>query len=401
MSSDEIQGTPASMVKASYWYPDGETPESITSAENIPSALFTHLFCAYADLAADTYRVYISRKHDYMFSTFTDTVKIGNKQVKTLLSIGGRNANNSAFASMASRQHFREMFIDSWIRIARSYGFHGLDLAWEYPNSDAEMNDFGDLVRDLRDAVDAEHSLTNRPILLLTAAVYYSPVYKKFTYPVKVMKDSLDWVNITAYDFCGPSSTLGLPACLYNPWDKDIKFISYYKYLVIKHNLIISYDPYMCIFWSNSNKIWLTDPCGDSGLKQWIEAGLPERKTVFGFSYHGWSWSWNSEDDKDHGNDPAAITRGQVAVTPNGSVSYSKIKEFIKDYGATTEHDKEVVEDNCFSKETLIRYDDTQSVVTKVRYIKSNDLLGYFAWNVGADDNTLLSTAASQAWDAS
>ncbi|XP_010434365.1 PREDICTED: chitotriosidase-1-like [Camelina sativa] len=361
MSSDENQGTPASVVKASYWYPDGETPESITSAETIPSALFTHLFCAYADLAADTQTVYVSRKHDYMFSTFTDTVKIKNDQVQTLLSVGGRNANY-VFASMASRQNSREMFIDSWIRIARRYGFHGLDLAWEYPNSDAEMNDFGDLVRDLRDAVNAEHSLTNRPILLLTAAVYYSPVYKKFTYPVKVMKDSLDWVNIIAYDFFGPSGTLGLPACLYNPWDKD--------------------------------------PCGDSGLKQWIKAGLPERKAVFGFSYLGWSWSHNAEDDKDHGNDAAAITRGQVALTPNGSISYSKIKEFIKDYGPTTEHDKAVVEDYCFSKETLIRYDDTQSVVTKVRYTKCNDLLGYFAWNVGADDNTLLSTAASQAWDA-
>ncbi|XP_010449304.1 PREDICTED: chitinase-3-like protein 2 [Camelina sativa] len=363
MSSDENQGTPASVVKAAYWYPDGETPEAITSAETIPSALFTHLFCAFADIATDGYRVYIPPKHEYMFSTFTDTVKIKNDQVKTLLSIGGRNGNNSTLASLASKQLLRTMFINSWIWIARSNGFHGLDLSWEYPNSDAEMNDFGDLIREMRDAVDAEYSLTNRPILLLTAAVYYSPVYKKFTYPVEVMKDSLDWVNIIAYDFCGPSiTTPGLPACLYNPWDKD--------------------------------------PCGDSGLKQWIKAGLPEKKAVFGFSYLGLSWSWNAEDDKDHGNDAAAITRGGVALSPNGSISYSKIKEFIKDYGPTTEHDKVVVEDYCFSKEILIRYDDTQSVVTKVGYAKQNGLLGYFAWNVGADDNTLLSTAASQAWDA-
>ncbi|XP_010496857.1 PREDICTED: chitinase-3-like protein 2, partial [Camelina sativa] len=212
--SGQYTEAPTSEVKASYWFPDGENPEQDpkTSAEKIDSALFTHLFCAFADLDAATHKVIISQAHQLIFSTFTEIVKIKNGQVKTVLSVGGRSADNTAFASMASKQESRKLFIDSLISIALSNGFNGIDLAWEYPNSDAEMKDFGALVGELRTAVDAEHTRTTKPTLLLTAAVYYSSVYETFNYPVEVMKKNLDWVNIFAFDFFGSSITIGPPA---------------------------------------------------------------------------------------------------------------------------------------------------------------------------------------------
>ncbi|CAD5328467.1 unnamed protein product [Arabidopsis thaliana] len=319
MTSTVILGSPSAEVKASYWFPDGETQDPITSAETIPSALFTHLFCAFADLDANSHKVFVSQAHEFIFSTFTETVKIRNPQVKTLLSIGGKNANNSAFASMASNHQSRKTFIDSWIFIARSNGFHGLDLAWEYPNSDHEMTNFGNLVGELRAAVEAESRRSSKPTLLLTAAVYYSSVYKTFTYPVQVMRESLDWVNIIAYDFYGPVSSS--------------------KFTVPTAGLHVS---------SNNE-----GPSGNSGLRQWIKDGLPEKKAI---------------------------------------------NKFIRDEEAAKVYDPKVVGHYCFAKKIWIGYEDTQSVEAKVRYAKQNGLLGYFAWNVGADDNTVLSNAGSKAW---
>ncbi|KAG7616633.1 Chitinase II [Arabidopsis thaliana x Arabidopsis arenosa] len=364
MTSTVILGSPSAEVKASYWFPDGETQDPITSAETIPSALFTHLFCAFADLDANSHKVFVSQAHEFIFSTFTETVKIRNPQVKTLLSIGGKNANNSAFASMASNHQSRKTFIDSWIFIARSNGFHGLDLAWEYPNSDHEMTDFGNLVGELRAAVEAESRRSSKPTLLLTAAVYYSSVYKTFTYPVQVMRESLDWVNIIAYDFYGPVSSS--------------------KFTVPTAGLHVS---------SNNE-----GPSGVSGLKQWIKDGLPEKKAVLGFSYVGWAWTLQNDKDTGYNAAAAGVAKSEDDVSEDGSINYAQINKFIRDEEAAKVYDPKVVGHYCFAKKIWIGYEDTQSVEAKVRYAKQNGLLGYFAWNVGADDNTVLSNAASKAW---
>ena len=203
-----------SVVKASYWFPGSEYPVT-----DIDSSLFTHLFCAFADLNSQTNQVTIASASQQKFSTFTQTVQRRNPSVKTLLSIGGGAADKTAFASMASNPTSRKSFIDSSIRLARSNGFHGLDLDWEYPSSATEMSNFGTLLREWRSAVVAEASSSGRQRLLLAAAVFYSNNYYSVLYPVQAVADSLDWVNLMAYDFYGPgwSRVTGPPAALYDP----------------------------------------------------------------------------------------------------------------------------------------------------------------------------------------
>ncbi|CAH2078501.1 unnamed protein product [Thlaspi arvense] len=202
------------VVKASYWFPESEFPVT-----DINSTLFTHLFCAFADLNSQTNQVTISSTNQPKFSTFTQTVQRKNPSVKTLLSIGGGIANKTAFASMASNPTSRKSFIDSSIRLARSNGFHGLDLDWEYQSSATEMRNFGTLLSDWRSAVVAEANSTGMPRLLLAAAVFYSNNYYSVLYPVLAVAASLDWINLMAYDFYGPgwSRVTGPPAALYDP----------------------------------------------------------------------------------------------------------------------------------------------------------------------------------------
>ncbi|CAE6187037.1 unnamed protein product [Arabidopsis arenosa] len=353
------------IVKASYWFPDGKTHQTDnltagSAASFIDSKLFTHLFCAYADLDSSTHEVIISAANNCEFSSFTKTVQKKNTNVQTLLSIGGKNADKTVFASMASNNKNRKAFIDSSIAVARYNGFYGLDLAWEYPSNSVEMTNFGKLLEEWRAAVVEESDNTNQLPLLLTAAVYYSPKYDRAKYPVKAIADNLDFVNIMAYDFYGPgwSAVTGPPAALYH-------------------------DP------SNPS-----GRSGHAGLSKWLKAELPAKKAVLGFPYCGWAWTL--EDSENNGYE--APTDG-AAISPDGSITYDKIRNYIVDNGAATFHDPAVVGFYCYVGNTWIGYDDNQSIVSKVKYAKLTGLLGYFSWHVGADYNCGLSRAASVAWD--
>jgi len=362
------------VVKASYWFPATDFP-----ATDIDSSLFTHLFCTFADLEAESYEITIATWNQAPFHAFTETVQQRNPHVKTLLSIGGGNADKDAFASMASNPDSRASFIQSTITVARSYGFHGLDLDWEYPRNEEEMYDFGKLLEEWRSAVEAESNSSGTTALILTAAVYYSSNYQGVPYPVLAISNSLDWINLMAYDFYGPgwSTVTGPPASLYLPTDGIYIF-------TILHT--ISSCNTLCFLFV---LLWL-GRSGDSGVRDWTEAGLPAKKAVLGFPYYGWAWTLADPDV----NGYDANTTGP-AISDDGEISYRQLQTWIVDNGATKVHDDMMVGDYCYAGTTWIGYDSEKSIVTKVIYAKQKGLLGYFSWHVGGDDNSELSSAGS------
>ncbi|EOY29616.1 Cysteine-rich RLK 34 [Theobroma cacao] len=114
-------------VKAGYWYAYGEFP-----VQDIDSALFTHLLCAFAEVNPSTYQLFIPSASEQDFSTFTSIVKRKNPSVKTLLSvwngisetgksITGEKVNDSVLSSMISESSKRKSFIDSSMKTARRY----------------------------------------------------------------------------------------------------------------------------------------------------------------------------------------------------------------------------------------------------------------------------------------
>ena len=332
-------------VKAAYWFPESEFP--VTS---IDSSLFTVLFCAFAQLNNQTYEVFIPSQNAQKFSTFTSTVQRRNPDVKTLISIGGGRANKTDYAAMASDWNRRQAFIQSSIRLARDNNFHGLDLDWEYPTTTDQMTQFGYLVDEWRTAVADEARTSGRPPLLLAAAVFFSSRYETGAdYVVIALARSLDWINVMGYDFYAPdwSTVTGPPGALYNPG---------------------------------------SSVSADSGIRAWLQAGFPANKIVLGFPFIGYGWTLSNPNN--HGY--FAPTTG-AAFPDNGALTYRQIREFIVDNSAITVFNSTVVNDYCYSGRTWIGYDDSQSITTKVRYIKLNGLRGYFAWHIGGDDNMGLS----------
>jgi chitinase len=335
------------VVKGAYWF-----PESGLLASNINSTLFTHLFCAFADLNSTTYQVTISSSHSPQFSNFTQTVQQKNPSVKTLLSIGGGSSNPSTFASMASQNSTRKSFIDSSIKLARSNNFLGLDLDWEYPNTTTAMTNLGYLLNEWRAAVANESTTSGKAALLLSAAFFYTSNYYTINYPFQAITSSLDWVNVMAYDFYTPSNysspnSTGPPAALYYPTGQ--------------------YSGY-------------------SGIKAWISAGVSAKKLVLGVPFYG--YAWRLVNATNHGIFSPA---NGAAISSDGSITYSQIKDFITNNSATAVFNSTIFTDYCYSGTTWIGYDDTQSISTKVTYAKGKGLLGYFAWYIGADKNSTLS----------
>ncbi|KAK4374861.1 hypothetical protein RND71_005538 [Anisodus tanguticus] len=345
------------VIKGGYWFRD-----SGLALNNIDSTLFTHLFCAFADLNPQSNQLIISPENQDSFRQFTSTVQRKNPSVKTLLSIAGGRANKTAYGVMARTPNSRKSFIDSSIRMARQLGFHGLDLDWEYPESATDMTNLGTLLNEWRTTINTEATNSGRPALLFTAAVSNSPRVNGLNYPVQSVSRNLDWLNLMAYDFYGPNwspSQTNSHAQLFDP----VNHVS-----------------------------------GSDGITAWIQAGVPTRKLVLGIPFYGYAWRLINTNI--HGLRAPAAGKSSVGSIDDGSMTYSQIRDYIVQSRATTVYNATIVGDYCYSGSTWISYDDTQSVRNKVTYVKGRGLLGYFAWHVAADQNWVLSRTASQTWGA-
>ncbi|KAJ0029865.1 hypothetical protein Pint_14615 [Pistacia integerrima] len=198
LSSELRPVNPETLIRAGYW----SVGSKITSSD-INSALFTHLICSYAVIDSTSYRIAFSQPSDEtLFSTFTQTVRQKNPSVTTLLSIGNAVTNYSDFASMVSNPSYRKSFIDSSIKIARLYGFQGLDLNWA-PNNSSDMFNMG-VLKQYGPNVDVMYNATYCTIgtswigfddvEAIRAKVSYAKEKGQLGYYVRQVADDNDWV---------------------------------------------------------------------------------------------------------------------------------------------------------------------------------------------------------------
>ncbi|KAJ1379778.1 Serine-threonine/tyrosine-protein kinase, catalytic domain [Sesbania bispinosa] len=341
-----------SWVKAGYYYSGSEI-----SASDIKATLFNHLFCAFAYINSTNYNIFINSSEEHKFSTFTDTVKLQNPSVSTLLSIWGGRDDPSVFNSMLNQSSHRKSFIDSSISSARQYGFQGIDLYAVRPRQGKDLANFGTLLKEWRVAITSEARNSNKPELALVMAGYYLKASDSFSYPFESMQMNLDWVHLVSYNYYLPKkdNVTGFHAALYGPSG-----------------------------WDNT----------DSSIKEWRRRGFSSSKLVIGLLYHGYAWKLVNPGDNGVGT-PAS----GPAITKDGSMAYKLIKSYIRSFGGgVVSHYNATFVVNHFTvaSTTWVNFDDAEVIRAKVSYAKKNGLLGYSMFQLSSDENWVLSRAAQE-----
>ncbi|XP_004288700.1 PREDICTED: chitotriosidase-1-like [Fragaria vesca subsp. vesca] len=338
-------------IKAGYHY-TGE----FFLVSDIDSTLFTHLICAFAYINSSSYQLSINSSTQQTFSTFTKVVKLKNSKITTLLSIWGGREDYSVLFSMLNQSSHRKSFIESSIRTARLYEFDGLDLTGAVPRTVMHTTSLGTFLDEWRAAVDSEASKSGKPGLLLTMALHMQ-VVDTVTYPIDSVRKNLNWVRLLAYDY-------------YLPKKENYT-----------HPHAALYDPI-----SNGTNT-------NSHVKDLINRGLPASKLVLGLPYHGYGWT--VQNPSNYVNNVGAPALGP-AVTIDGSMSYKHIKWFIKTYGGVPMYNDTYVMNYCTIRSSWFDFDDVEAISAKVSYAKEMGLLGYSVFQVGNDDNWVLSRAAGR-----
>ena len=129
-------------------------------------------------------------------------LKRENRHLKLLLSIGGWSYSGN-FRGMTDGGK-RQRFAESAVKLLADYGFDGLDIDWEYPESPREAQAYVDLLRETRAKLDeyAKRVGQDRSSFLLTIAAPCAPG-KYEVLNIREMDQYLDFWNLMAYDFSG------------------------------------------------------------------------------------------------------------------------------------------------------------------------------------------------------
>ncbi|XP_027332927.1 class V chitinase CHIT5-like [Abrus precatorius] len=342
-------------VRAAYW-PSG----SDFSPSSIDTKYFTHIYYAFIEPDPLFFNLNVTEFHKKWIPNFINGLRYRHPPVKTLLSIGGGGSNSTAFSLMASTKQNRQVFIKSTIHVAREYGFNGLDLDWEFPETELDMSNLGLLFQEWHQALVVEAQIQRKPRLLLTSAVYYASTIKLIgngprSYPAQAITKYLDWASPMCFDYHGTwANFTGFNAALYDP----------------NSNISTRY-----------------------GIGLWIESGVPPEKLVMGLPLYG--RAWKLQDPNVHGVGAEAV--GEATDT-DGTMDYDEILVFNKDNGANVVYDEVAVSFYSYADTTWIGYDDGPSITKKVRFAKSKGLKGYFFWAIGKDKDWTISRQASNTW---
>lgn len=330
---------------------------SLFPASGLDATLYTHLFYAFVQWDNTTDKLTVPSANLGEMQSFSADVKSTNPEVLTLISI---SAPGEEFGPVLLSNASRTAFINSSISLARSLNFDGLDLDWEFSQSQAEMDAFGSLIGEWRQAAVAEGNQTSRTPLLLTAAVYFNATILytgKGSYPTAAIAENLDFVNIMTYDYHGT-------------WDVNQTGAN--------TNL---YDPSSVV-------------STDHGITSWLEAGLPPDKAVMGLTLYGRSWTLEDEKESNGLGAPAtAAGPAQPKSQDPGVFYYSEVVSFIAENEATVVHNMSEVTGYCYADNVWVSYEDPYIVSNKVLYAKSRSLRGYFFWMISQDNDFEVSKA--------
>lgn len=282
-------------------------------------------------------------------------LKKANRQLKTMLSIGGWTYS-ATFPAAASTAESRALFASSAVRLLADLGFDGLDIDWEYPANQQEAANFVSLLQAVRAALD-EYANRHAPgyHFLLTIASPAGPANYGHL-PLAEIGRVIDFFNLMGYDYSGSWSTVAAhQANLYPVGDGG----------------------------NNSSTPFSTD----KAVADYVASGVNPAQIVLGMPIYGRSFQNTDGLGKPYsgvgeGSWENGVWDYKALPRPGAEVRLDEAA------GATYSYDA--------AKRELISYDTADMVRKKVDYVKGKGMGGSMFWEASADrtdDQSLINTS--------
>uniref|UniRef100_A0A3B4VLE5 chitinase n=1 Tax=Seriola dumerili TaxID=41447 RepID=A0A3B4VLE5_SERDU len=325
---------------------------------NINPNQCTHLIFAFSDISSVNALVPSRDTDKQLYQSFNGlkTRSDLNLLLKTLLAVGGITFNRQKFSTMVSTQSRRAMFIQSAIKLLRTYGFDGLNLDWRFPAAAGSQSDnkqkFTLLCQELKAAFVAEGTETNRDRLILTASVSAEKAVIDASYEVAQIAGNLDFINVLTFDFRGP-------------WE----------------NVTGHHSPLHRGSKDTGDKI----NSNTDGMQYWRDQGAPAQLLNLGLATYGRAFTLSSPST-DVGA-PANGTGEEGCYTgEDGFWAYYETCLYIE--GALIQLITDQKVPYALTENQWVGFDNKESFETKVSYLKTNNFGGAFVWSLDLDDFT-------------
>lgn len=280
--------------------------------------------------------------------------------VAHMISVGGwNNSQEGVFENATATDAGLEKLANSMVSYMAQWNFDGLDIDWEYPDTEAEKAQFTKLIQSLRSKLDAQ-GLKDDKYYQLSAAVTTNHNNIQYINPA-VTAPLLDSVNVMAYDIHGAFDPLtGHNAPLFeNSHDED-------KDLNVADTMTAYADTWQ----------------------------VPKAKLMMGIPYYGRGWGHVPGTEIIAGlpgmfNTGAASVKGawDDADQLTGTNPWYVLKQKLNTGEYTRYWDSESHVPYLYSKtkQEFLTYDDPQSIKEKVDYINAQGFGGAILWDISGD----------------
>ncbi|XP_032308124.2 mucin-5AC isoform X5 [Drosophila ananassae] len=333
--------------------------------QNINPYLCTHLVYAFGGFTKDNQMKPFDKYQDIEqggYAKFTG-LKTYNKQLKTMIAIGGWNEASSRFSPLVASPDRRQQFIKNILKFLRQNHFDGIDLDWEYPahregGKSRDRDNYAQFVQELRAEFEREAEKTGRTRLLLTMAVPAGIEYIDKGYDVPKLNKYLDWFNVLTYDFhSSHEPSVNHHAPLYS-LEEDSEY---------------NYDAELNI---------------DYSIKYYLKAGADRDKLVLGIPTYGRSYTLINEESTELGAPSEGPGEQGDATREKGYLAYYEICQTLKDDPEWTvvQPNANVMGPYAFRRNQWVGYDDEAIVRKKAEYVVAQGLGGIMFWAIDNDD---------------
>lgn len=266
-------------------------------------------------------------------TNLTNVVKLKDKGLKVVIVIDGvSDDTRDSFRFASKTEDNRKNLADSACEIIQKYNLDGVDLDWEFPTGEEEIENFTLLVKEIREKLDR---LKERKILSIATL---STNFDKH-YDLKKLNSYIDYMHVMTY---GMGS----------------------KKVSSHHSPLYNGD--------------FTNHSVSTSLEQILVRGISEEKIIFGAPFFVRIGEISPSGD--------VILNNPIADGTFKAISYTKFLNEIK----TNPNFKEYYDEKCqayysFDGKTFATYENPKSIENKCKFIIGQGLGGIMFWDYGHD----------------